>query len=358
MGAIFLFCSAYKRILGAENRDSLSDDEPDVDRTPPDEVASTDTDGGPLAEPAPSARLEEREGRLRNHIRDARSTVDETKRSLLERSERERDRHESVRALFHLVEEDRGRGGGLLSGGVAYKVFLWLLPAALVGTSLLRLVADVSGKPPLEAARSMGLGASLAETVGRAAAQAGRATPILLVMGLALMLWASRGVLKALRLVSAIAWGMRPAPLRSPIRLTLATAGTLIVLSLYGFVVAPLYGGSLAGDVVATLLATTGIVAIATWAAGALPHPDGVRAFDMLPGGILFAVGVEILRLVSTFYFAGKLERVDDLYGALGVAAVFMAYLYLGARVAVLGLMTNAAVRRSGLLRESIDETP
>ena len=200
------------------------------------------------------------------------------------------------------------------------------------------------------------MGASLVATVGRAASQAGRATPILLAIGLVLMLWASRGVLKALRLVSALAWGMRPAPLRSPIRSTLATAGILALLSLYGFIVAPLYGGSLLGDVGATLLATTGIVAIATWAADTLPQPDRVGWFNLIPGGILFALGVEALRLASTMYFAGKLERVDDLYGAMGFAAVFMAYLYLGARLAVLGLMANAALRHSGLSRESIDE--
>ena len=105
------------------------------------------------------------------------------------------------------------------------------------------------------------------------------------------------------------------------------------------------------------MLSTTGIVAIATWAAGTLPHPDRVGGFDLIPGGILFALGVEALRLASTLYFAGKLERVDDLYGALGFAAVFMAYLYLGARLAVLGFMTNAALLHSGLFRESIDDT-
>ena len=343
--------------MDAGNRGSFSEDEPDMDRTSSDKVGSNDT-GGFSTEPAPPVRLAEQTGgRLRNRVRDARSTLDETKRSLLERAERERDEHESVRALFHLVEADRGRGGGLLSGGLAYRMFIWLLPAALMATSLLTVLAEIGGKPPSEAASSLGMGASFVATVDRAASQAGRATPILLVMGLVLMLWASRGVLKALRLVSALAWGMRPPPLRSPIRSTLATAGILALLSLYGFIVAPLYSGSLLGDVGATLLATTGIVAIATWAAGTLPHPDRVEGFDLIPGGILFALGVEALRLASTLYFAGKLERVDDLYGAMGFAAVFMAYRYLGARLAVLGLMTNAALRHSGLSRESIDET-
>ena len=77
---------------------------------------------------------------------------------------------------------------------------------------------------------------------------------------------------------------------------------------------------------------------------------------DLIPGAILFAVGYEALRLATTLYFASKLDRVDDLYGALGFAAVFMTYLYLVARLAVLGLMANAAVRRSGFSLESINQ--
>ncbi|MGH2774850.1 MAG: YhjD/YihY/BrkB family envelope integrity protein [Actinomycetota bacterium] len=270
------------------------------------------------------------------------------KRTLLERAARERERHESVRTLFHLFEEDKGRGGGLLAGGLAYRMFIWLLPAALVASSLMRLVAEVGGKSASTTAKELGMGAAVATSVNRAAVQAGRAAPFLLVAGLVIMVWASRGVLKALRLVSAIAWGMSPSPLRSPIRPTLATAGFLAAIPIYGIVVAPLYGGSLAGDIVATLLATTGIIAIATWAATSLPRPDDVGRFDLFPGAILFAVGIEALQLATTLYFAGKLERLDDLYGALGFAAVFMTYLYLVARLTVLGLMANAAVWRSG----------
>ncbi|MGH2702730.1 MAG: YhjD/YihY/BrkB family envelope integrity protein [Actinomycetota bacterium] len=275
---------------------------------------------------------------------------------MLERAEKERERHESVRTLFHLFEEDKGRGGGLLAGGLAYRVFIWLLPAALVASSLLRLFSDLGGKSASATAKDLGMGAAVAASVSRASAQTGRAAPALLVVGLVIMLWAARGVLKALRLVSAIAWGMRPAPLRSPIRPTLATAGILAVLPVYGVAVAPLYGGSLAGDIVATLLAIAGIVAMVTWATGTLPRPDDVRRFDLIPGAIMFAVGIEALRLATTLYFAEKLERVDDLYGALGLAAVLMTYLYLVARLAVVGVMANAAIWRSGLSRRRTDK--
>ena len=282
-------------------------------------------------------------------VKGARTTIDETKRTLVERAERERDKHGAVRTLFHLYEEDKSRAGGLLAGGLAYRLFIWLLPTALVTSSIFRLFAEAGDKSASAAAKDVGMGAAMAASVHRAAVQTGRAAPILLIMGLVIMLWASRGVLKALRLVSTIAWAMAPTPLRSTILPTLVTAGVLGLLPVYGVAVAPLYGGPFGSDAVATLIATASIVAIAVWVAGRLPHPQEVPWSHLVPGAILFAVGLEALRLATSLYFAGKLERVDDLYGALGFAAVFMTYLYLVARLTVLSLMANAAWWRSGL---------
>ncbi|MGH2825400.1 MAG: YhjD/YihY/BrkB family envelope integrity protein [Actinomycetota bacterium] len=327
-----------------------------MSRTPSDKAGPSDAVRPTTAPTSPAPTGKKGRGRLSNRVKDARASIDVRKRTLLERAAREREKHESVRALFHLFEEDKGRGGGLLAGGLAYRLFIWLLPAALVASSLLRLVSDLGGESPSSTAKDLGMGAAVTTSVNRAATQTGRAAPVLLVVGLVIMLWAARGVLKALRLVSAIAWEMGPAPLRSPIRPTLATAGLLIVFPVYGIAVGPLYGGSLAGDVVATLLAITGMVAIVTWATGTLPRPDGVGRLDLVPGAILFAAGIEALRLATTLYFANKLERVDDLYGALGLAAVFMTYLYLLARLAVVSLMANAAMWRSGLSRLSIKD--
>ena len=57
----------------------------------------------------------------------------------------------------------------------------------------------------------------------------------------------------------------------------------------------------------------------------------------------MLGVGADLLRLVTQFYLAvGWLGRVDDLYGALGLAAVFMAWLYLVARLVVASFAVSA----------------
>ena len=63
----------------------------------------------------------------------------------------------------------------------------------------------------------------------------------------------------------------------------------------------------------------------------------------MLPGGVVVAIGVLVTRLITVVYFVGRLDRVDDLYGALGVASVFLAWLYIIARLWVAGASLNAS---------------
>lgn len=261
-------------------------------------------------------------------------------------------------AVFDVFGEDRSRGGGLLAGGIAYRLFIWLLPASLAVTSIVRLFAELGDRSATETAKALGMGAALTASIGRAATQTGRATPVLIFIGLALMLWASRSVLKAFRLISAIAWGEPPSSLGFSFGATLATSAVLTLLCVYGAAVAPLYRGSMATDIGGTALSTAGITAIATWAAGVLPHPVGVRWQALIPGAILFAVGIQVMRLATALFFVGSLARVDDLYGALGFAAVFMTYLYLVARLAVLGLFANAAAQHIGLLHKGEEEEP
>jgi uncharacterized BrkB/YihY/UPF0761 family membrane protein len=55
-------------------------------------------------------------------------------------------------------------------------------------------------------------------------------------------------------------------------------------------------------------------------------------------------------------YFAGRLGRVDDLYGALGLAAVFMAWLYLGGRLIVACFAVSATRWRADEIESGTTE--
>jgi uncharacterized BrkB/YihY/UPF0761 family membrane protein len=184
----------------------------------------------------------------------------------------------------------------LLAGGIAYRLFLWLLPTALFLIASIGLIADLSSRSPEHVAGDAGLGAALTVTIAQAVEQSERGTIYLLFLGVVLMLWAGRSVVKALRLTSAVAWRVRPPPL------TNALAASIIY---------------------------TGI------------------SVAFLPGAIVFSVGTGVLRIVTQLYLADRLGRVDDLYGALGLAAVFMGWLYLIGRLLVAAFAVSATRWRS-----------
>ena len=95
------------------------------------------------------------------------------------------------------------------------------------------------------------------------------------------------------------------------------------------------------------MVTLAGMVALSVWMQLIFPHAEGAPWTAFLPGAIVLAVGADLLRLVTQVYFAGRLGRVDDLYGALGIAAVFMAWLYLVARLIVASFAVSATRWRS-----------
>jgi uncharacterized BrkB/YihY/UPF0761 family membrane protein len=279
----------------------------------------------------------------RRSLASVRRSLDERKKTALERVELERERRGSVRIALGSFELDRRTGGSLLAGGLAYRLFLWLLPFGLFTSSLIRLVSDSGGPTASDVARDIGMSGEMIATIENASRAAGQNALWLLIVGLALMLFAARTVLRALSIASALAWGVDVGSQKKWLRSTLVTACALLVLSGYHYLLGPLYAGRLTTDLLATGAAAIAMALAVAWGASLLPHPDGVPWPYFLPGGMLFGFGVEGLRLVTSVYLAARLERVDNLYGALGVGAAFMAVLYLVARLTTAALALNAA---------------
>ena len=74
---------------------------------------------------------------------------------LSRRAQLERGRHGSVDAVFEMAERDGEVGGGIIAGALAYRLFIWLLPLALVAVAGLGFAADAASSTPEEAAESL-----------------------------------------------------------------------------------------------------------------------------------------------------------------------------------------------------------
>src|SRR5215471_12230621 len=155
---------------------------------------------------------------VRSRVATARTRAEELQRRSLARLELESERRGWVRTSIDAYEADRNRGGGLLAGGLAYRIFLWELPAALVLVSVFGLASSMSGRTAEDVARSSGLSGALVATVATAVHEAGQAAWWLLLLGLALMLWAGRSAVRAFQIVSEIAWSERDAAHHSSLK--------------------------------------------------------------------------------------------------------------------------------------------
>jgi membrane protein len=257
------------------------------------------------------------------------------------RLEQERQRRPSVQWAFEVRIGDRRFAGTLLAGGVAFRLFLWLLPFCLVVVTALGFAASWSSKTPQALAQDAGLSRALAGSVARGVSGSDRGRLLLLLIGLWLLIFAGRGVVKALRAVSILGWRVR-GRVQAGIKASLLFSGVILGILALELLIRPLYAGGLVTDLLAVVASTLLVAAVACWGFWMLPRPEDIPWPRMIPGAVLFGFGVEVLRLVTAVYFVRKLASVSDLYGAMGFAAVFLAWLYLLGRLIVVSVLVNA----------------
>jgi membrane protein len=299
----------------------------------------------PRPEPPPegSAPADPSSRSTRERIAELRTRADVLEGQARDRFEQERSRRGWIQIGYDAWDLDRHRGGPLLSGGIAYRIFLFELPFLLFIISLFGVVADLSGEDPEQVAHDSGLSAAMATTIAKAVNESGSARWWLLLLGGWLTVWAARSGVRALNLTSTIAWGLPLGVARTTVRAT----GIFIAILFGGFalqVLAPeLFGGDLGLDLLVFVLISAVTFALCLLAMRCLPH-RGSPWRPVIPGSILLAVGVRVLSIVNDLYFAGRVGRVDDLYGGLGIAIVILLYLYLLARLFVAGQFLNARI--------------
>jgi hypothetical protein len=231
--------------------------------------------------------------------------------------------------------------GGVLGGGLAYRIYFWALGMVLLLCGGLGF-ASRSGAAVESDAKDVGLGSAVAHTVSTAAQESGSARWWLLVTGVVLTLWFSYGVIRALRLVHAAAWQVVVPPLRNlPMAIVAVLTIPAAVFALIGLAGAARAHSSFQVGLVATLLAALGYAAVILFASMRLPSKD-VPWKAFLPGAICLAIGIEALHVFTAYFLANKLAHASHLYGALGLASTALFYLYLIGRGVVWAAILNA----------------
>jgi uncharacterized BrkB/YihY/UPF0761 family membrane protein len=289
-----------------------------------------------------TARVSRRE-RTRSWATRIRGSVER----LLERAEVERRRHRSVDAAFEMADRDGEVGGGILAGALAYRLFIWLLPLALVAVAGLGFAADAASESPEGAAESLGLDGLISSSITNAANSPNRWYALLI--GIPVLIWATRSLLRVLIGAHRLIWtDVRTAAPKPTMGASLQLLVLLLCFGLVSGAASAVRAWSTGPGLVATLAALVPYAGLWLLVSVRLPHRDAPWT-ALMPGAALFALGIELLHAVIVYVIGPWALAKQGTYGALGLGAALLVGLFLISRLVVAAGVVNATLweRRS-----------
>jgi uncharacterized BrkB/YihY/UPF0761 family membrane protein len=261
---------------------------------------------------------------------------------LEERAQVERSKHKSVDTAFEMADRDGEVAGGILAAALAYRVFIWLLPLALVAVAGLGVAADTADESPEEAAESLGFDGLVTNSIAGAAESPNRWYA--LAIGIPILVWTTRSLLRVLIGANRLVWtDLRDAAPKP----TLPRAVVLLLLLLGLFAVSAfsstIRAWSPGVGLVGLLLVALPYAAIWLLVSLRLPHRDA--PWDaLLPGAVVFGIGVQLLQLFTTYVLEPWAIEKQGTYGALGAAAALLFTIFLISRLIVGAAVLNATL--------------
>jgi uncharacterized BrkB/YihY/UPF0761 family membrane protein len=256
------------------------------------------------------------------------------------------EKHVALAVPLRAAERNRRVAASVLAGGLAYRLFLWLLPfGLLVGGALGFLNAGSTEK----AVSKGGLPGAISNAVGDASRSAHSNSWWLLIVGVSLLLWAGLSGAKAVQLVHSLVWDEPPRKTK-PLQSSLAFTGVLLavwaVIALTWWV-----RGDWPG-VFAPLLTFAPLTGLWLWVSLHLPHRDAPWK-ALLPGAILVGVGFPVLHELVLTFLVPKLEKSTSLYGGLGATTTVIFFIYLLATLVVTAPVLNSSLYQEQLSRKA-----
>lgn len=230
--------------------------------------------------------------------------------------------------------------GGQLAGAVTLAAFISIFPLLITAIGIVGFFSHSASDLPGEVVRRLGLTGDAATLVTSAIATAERSRKAASAVGLAGLLWTGLNLVTALEFAFDSVWQVSGRGLKD---------------KLYGLV-------WLAGAT-AILLASFSLTALLNW----LPGPAGPFVFvgallvdvalwlwtfrvltnrkvgwrPLLPGALLGAVGLGVLKVAGSIYVPMAVRSSSALYGSIGVVFALLVWLLFFGRLVVLAAVLN-----------------
>lgn len=285
------------------------------------------TDAGP-AEPTRLGGLKQRAAALTDQ---GKKLVDDTRATV-----------PPVDIGFEAVERDNHIGGFMLAGAIAFRMFVYVLPLYLLALVIAGALFSLDPSSPRDAAANAGMSKYLTQTIGDAAKTSHKSLWLLIPVTLYAVFSAGMSVHKAIAAAHARAWDLPAAPKRKPHWVALGIFGFSALMLMVARILSIIRHGAL----IPVSMVLGAVLYLVFWLAAShkLPRAEGTTWMSLLPGAVLAGVGTQCLYLFNVLYLNHKIESASQAYGALGVAASALLWLYLLGRLMVAAPVLNATL--------------
>jgi uncharacterized BrkB/YihY/UPF0761 family membrane protein len=293
----------------------------------------------PHEEGAPPGRVSRATSRLRDEQNRVTRRVEDTREWL----ERSRPGSPIIDAGFRALERDIETGGVVLAGAVAFRVFLFLVPYVFVAVVGFGVAAEAADQDPGDLVRQAGIGGLVAKAVGGAADLSGLSRLSALVVGLVALWFGTRALLKVLRIVYGLIWGVTPPKLKKTTLPLLVVIGVTTVIFVLETLIGQLRDRSFVLGLIGLVVGSLIPFAVALGTSLVLPRQP-TQWPDLVPGAVVLTLGVFGLHIVTVYWIAHQVESKTDTYGAIGAALALLLWSYLLGRLITASAVVNASL--------------
>ena len=297
---------------------------------------SPEVEGGGDPAPPPSRR---------DKIRAATARLKAQSLELLSGLERIRSQSRTVSAGFLIFERDREFPASLLTGALAARLVIFIIPFLVVIIFAIGLGSDMAATSAAEAAEDAGLTGMFAQAAEDSTVVSGELRLAGLLFTAFALVWAANGLGKTIRLSTSVVWRSPRQHVRRRWLTPLVVSGAALLVMVVNAVGRRTNVPGAIDDVIR--LAVELLILAGMWmvASRFLPHdPEAKKWREFAPGALLMAVAVIAMKAAMIFYLIPKWNTLSERYGDIGIVLVFLSFSYIVGFSVVASAHVNSAM--------------
>jgi membrane protein len=259
--------------------------------------------------------------------------------------EKIRPQSRTVSAGFFIFERDQEFPTSLLTGALAARLVIFLIPFLMLFIFLIGFGADLAKLTAAEAAGEMGIPGMFAQAAEESGAAAGTIRFAGVLFTAFATVWAANGLGRTMRLATSVVWRTPRISVKRRWLIPLIVIAFALAVLAITMASNRLDEPGYADDLVRLLFELLVVAGFWLVASRFLPSdPEANRWRDFVPGAILMGIAVIGLKAAMVVYLVPKWATLSERYGDIGIVLVMLSFAYLVGFATVGSAHVNSAM--------------